>query len=219
MQSQEQLFSLLDKWRHLPSYQLERRADIFFAMYLPEISRKLLGFAVKTIIPEFPVRIGTIVKSSQSNRSFKIDYLLRAARGNKVAFLELKTDMASKRPEQEAYLKAAKQAGMVNLLEGLRSIVGATAQKTKYQALIDELVEGGFLAQSDRNTFSIAKGHYQIEIVYIQPRGEMLPYATVVSFAQVARIARGAGDAFGKRFAASLETWAETGAGARKGAA
>ena len=24
-------FTLLDRWRHLPNYQLERRADVFFA--------------------------------------------------------------------------------------------------------------------------------------------------------------------------------------------
>jgi hypothetical protein len=31
------LFHLLDNWRNLPSYQLERRADIFFALYLDKI--------------------------------------------------------------------------------------------------------------------------------------------------------------------------------------
>jgi len=29
-----ELFDLLDDWRNLPSYQLERRADIFFAIHL-----------------------------------------------------------------------------------------------------------------------------------------------------------------------------------------
>ena len=37
MESVQQVFSLLDRWRHLPNYQLERRADIFFAVYLPKI--------------------------------------------------------------------------------------------------------------------------------------------------------------------------------------
>lgn len=26
------LFALLDQWRHFPAYQLERRADVFFAV-------------------------------------------------------------------------------------------------------------------------------------------------------------------------------------------
>ena len=31
------LFETLDDWRNLPAYQLERRADVFFAIYLDEI--------------------------------------------------------------------------------------------------------------------------------------------------------------------------------------
>ncbi len=33
----ERVFELLDKWRHLPTYRLEPRADIFFALFLPEV--------------------------------------------------------------------------------------------------------------------------------------------------------------------------------------
>lgn len=39
----ERLFDLLDDWRNLPSYQLERRADIFFALHLEIIIKKALG--------------------------------------------------------------------------------------------------------------------------------------------------------------------------------
>ena len=28
------LFERLENWRHLPNYQLERRTDIFFSLYL-----------------------------------------------------------------------------------------------------------------------------------------------------------------------------------------
>ena len=38
----ERVFELLDKWRHLPTYWLEPRADIFFALFLPEVLRKSL---------------------------------------------------------------------------------------------------------------------------------------------------------------------------------
>lgn len=31
------LFDNLDTWRHLPAYQLERCADIFFSLYLPDL--------------------------------------------------------------------------------------------------------------------------------------------------------------------------------------
>ena len=33
----KRVFKLLDDWRHLPGYQFERRADIFFALFLPEV--------------------------------------------------------------------------------------------------------------------------------------------------------------------------------------
>jgi hypothetical protein len=29
----DSVFAHLDRWRHLPNYQLERRADIFFSVY------------------------------------------------------------------------------------------------------------------------------------------------------------------------------------------
>jgi hypothetical protein len=35
----DRLFDLLDDWRRLPAYQLERRADIFFALHMEEIIR------------------------------------------------------------------------------------------------------------------------------------------------------------------------------------
>ena len=37
MRSIDTLFDRMDAWRHLPSYQLERRADLFFSLYLPEV--------------------------------------------------------------------------------------------------------------------------------------------------------------------------------------
>jgi len=36
----EKLFDLLDDWRRLPAYQLERRADIIFAVHLEKIFAK-----------------------------------------------------------------------------------------------------------------------------------------------------------------------------------
>ncbi len=64
------LFGLLDQWRHFPAYQLERRADIFFALYLPGIVEHALGVKVDSrVIPEFPIG------KEHSRRSTKVDYL------------------------------------------------------------------------------------------------------------------------------------------------
>ena len=63
MKQIDTLFNRMDAWRHFPNYQLERRADIFFALYLPEVLEAKLRFAVGSeLAPEFPVRIG--VKSA-----------------------------------------------------------------------------------------------------------------------------------------------------------
>jgi hypothetical protein len=42
----ETLFDRMDGWRHLPNYQLERRADLFFSLYLPTAVEAKLGFEV-----------------------------------------------------------------------------------------------------------------------------------------------------------------------------
>ena len=68
------LFDRMDAWRHLPNYQLERRADLFFSLYLPEVLEAKLGFPVADqIVPEFPVRIGTIYPDIPIDKSYKIE--------------------------------------------------------------------------------------------------------------------------------------------------
>ena len=60
----EKIFSNLDIWRKLPKYQLERRLDIFFTIYLKEIvevfykeilNEKDIKLS-EVIIPEFPLK-------------------------------------------------------------------------------------------------------------------------------------------------------------------
>lgn len=90
----EQLFVNLDNWRHLPAYQLERRADILFSIYLPSFLEHRFKQQVQIVIPEFPIHIGTIYQK-EINKSFKIDYVVKM-HGNQVVFIELKTEMASR---------------------------------------------------------------------------------------------------------------------------
>jgi len=64
------IFNLLDKWSRFPYYQVERRADIFFAYFLPNILNSIKNPNDKFnmdlcnrkrhdyIIPEFPLWIG-----------------------------------------------------------------------------------------------------------------------------------------------------------------
>ena len=55
--SLERVLALMDKWRHLPAYQLERRADVLFATFLPEVLKKE-RFCTNdlNLIPEFPIK-------------------------------------------------------------------------------------------------------------------------------------------------------------------
>lgn len=71
----DSLFNRLDDWRHLPSYQLERRADIFFSLYLAQALEDRYAVAMNPLlVPEFPVRIGTVWDGDPTiNKSFKID--------------------------------------------------------------------------------------------------------------------------------------------------
>ena len=70
MERINQVFDRLDAWRRLPDYQLERRADLYFSLYLPEVLEALLGEPIRQdLVPEFPI------KQLDSNRSDKVDYL------------------------------------------------------------------------------------------------------------------------------------------------
>ena len=104
MDLKNEIFDNMDKWRHLPSYQLERRADAFFAVYMGTLLERKYDIEVEGLVPEFPVRIGSIDPDSDSNQSFKIDYLAKAGGVDKVFFVELKTDPRSRRSEQDLSL-------------------------------------------------------------------------------------------------------------------
>ena len=99
----------MDTWRHLPAYQLERRADIFFSIYLPEVLTEKFGAEIEGIVPEFPVHIGTI-SNIETNKSFKIDYLARAKNSQRLFFVKFKTDVGSRRLAQDS-VSGARQAG------------------------------------------------------------------------------------------------------------
>ncbi|MBL8046740.1 MAG: hypothetical protein JNL09_09375, partial [Anaerolineales bacterium] len=99
----EEIFDWLDRWRQLPAYQLERRADIFFALYLPEIIAYKFALTAKFIIPEFPIRIGEISENTENNQSFKADYLVITENRYRFMLVELKTDQGSIRSGQNKY--------------------------------------------------------------------------------------------------------------------
>jgi len=124
------LFDCLDAWRNLPAYQLERRADIFFGLFLPlalDHYLKPRDISVDPhIIPEFPLG------QSDTNRSDKADFFAVSRDRERAFLIELKTDMGSLRDSQEDYLNRAVARGLDavttrtrhNPVIGMRGVVG-----------------------------------------------------------------------------------------------
>lgn len=138
----EKVFNLLDSWRLLPAYQLERRADIFFAIYLSDIIQDILNLKVVDIIPELPIRIGTIRPEIEVNKSYKIDYCL-FTESKEVLLVELKTDEGSIREDQMKYYFDSLMTGCPKIIKGIIDIYSATSYKEKYKVLINKLIENG----------------------------------------------------------------------------
>jgi hypothetical protein len=103
LNSVERIFNNLDDWRKLPAYQLERRADIYFATYLPEVLKNLKiinNINDVAIIPEFPLAKKALDEKYKYRDSVKVDYLVLNKENKKAIFVELKTDMTSFDPDQ-----------------------------------------------------------------------------------------------------------------------
>jgi hypothetical protein len=201
-----ELFDNLDTWRNLPAYQLERRADIFFSVYLSEILSYKFGVNIDGLIPEFPIR------KPDTNQSFKVDYLAKAKDINTVYLVELKTDDDSLRPGQDDYLLEAKGIGLARLLDGVFKIYQASISSKKYQYLLERLQEMGFITHDNSGAFRIAQADYNIQIVYIRPnnpRGQ----ENVITFREISKIVERHEDELSLRFSKSLLKWADTKAG------
>lgn len=216
------IFDHLDHWRHFPNYQLERRTDIFFALYIPEVLDAYISAPVlPNLLPEFPVRIGTIYPNIKTDKSVKVDYVAISQDGSTAYLIELKTDMGSRRTKQDDYLEVAQSMGFPKLLSGLLEIFRATSAKRKYFSYLKHLESMGQLdipesvkaIMNRTNIQGITKVSHDIvvaskvehvQIVYIQPEGE-LPNA--ISFGKFSEVVKKHPDPVSNRFADSLINW------------
>jgi len=202
----DRLFGLMDEWRLLPSYQLERRADIFFALYLEQILQHKYGYAIDLVVPEFPVRVGSVSEThSELNKSFKIDYVALCKAQDKVLFIELKTDQTSRRSKQDWYLQQARNVNISKLMDGIIAIYKATNQRSKYENLIHLLSKLGWLTM-EANLCKNTSRDYAIDVIYIQPTNETND-PNVISFEDIALSLSDRQDALTQRFVQSLSKW------------
>jgi hypothetical protein len=225
----EEVFDRMDKWRNIPKYSLETRADIFFGIYIPsafEVKYKIK--MNKEVIPEFPLRKATIDPSIEKDQSsFNVDFLA-FSEDNKTAFLiELKTDMASRRADQDYYLKAVKNIGLAELIHGLVKIFKATNVKRKYFHLFKMLEDAGVIEIPNEleslvfsknmrgvnalvNDVKIVAPVGELKVVYLQPTGEG---ENIINFEEFAGLIEGFGNPVTLRFVESLRRWKRAKAG------
>ena len=206
MMTINKLFDFLDDWRNLPAYQLERRADIFFAIHLEEIIKKIIGTKIDLIIPEFPIRIGEISeRHTELNKSFKIDYLTYSKNENKVYLIELKTDQRSRREKQDWYLESASKIKVRGLVSGLLKIYKSTNQKVKYNNLLDKIEKIGWI-ERDNKTIKNLNIEIEPSIIYIQPLNKENE-KSIISFDNIIKALSDSNALLTRRFIESLEKW------------
>lgn len=206
------IFGMLDDWRHLPAYQLERRVDPFFAMYLPHVLETCCDVKIKEcLVPEFPI------KKKDNNRSIKADYLAISKDGKRVFLIELKTDMNSRsNPQDDAY-EQARKTGLRCLVDGIIGIRQYTEQRQKYDKLLCLLAELDLVCFEkhqrkivERYKNMVGEPEPCIEVLYIQPKP--CQANNVITFCQFARAIEDHGEV-AKLFAGYLRHWAEVEAG------
>lgn len=230
----KQVFERLDQWRHLPDYQLERRADIFFALFLPEVLSEVLGIPMNPVlVPEFPI------KKRDSFQSTKVDYLALSNDGEQAFLVELKTDMASKCSphgrKQEELLIGTAERGLGELLCDFIKLLKrhrASRARRKYIHLVYRLMELGMLVCGDKESlytraFEKSRGIYKtletiepavgisgskpkLKALYVQPKHCSTDRTCVVDFKTFARILKAGSrrdDTIRGQFADHLMKW------------
>ena len=241
MPIESRILDLLDSWRDLPAYQLERRADIFFAAYLPRfLSNKFRTPVSERLIPEFPLHHRTIRPhvERRTNDSCRLDYLALSADLANAYFVELKTDPGSRGKEQEANMAAAKAVGFRALVSGVLKIVEASAAGAasrsylpKYCCLLRLLEQNKVLALPETLEAALCSKHFksavkaclplvrildvnpQIHVLYLQPPSNK-PLDGDIDFDEFADfLVTLPDDPLAARFAASLRRWAKSPAG------
>lgn len=230
------VFDLLNRWRHLPFYSLEMRAAPFFALFLRDVLSEALGVELhQTVIPEFPLRIGSLYTEKERkdldpkpgrNQSFNVDYVAFTKNKSTAYLVELKTDMGSKRPKQDEYLCQAQNTGFSQIVKGVRPLAKASRSKQKYVHLLHELSKTGFVCMTDelygKSFCRVVPGwtkaieglkfkereSSKTKVVYIQPTHDPKPTKgfEYICFKKVAEVVETKGE-LGNLFAQCLRQW------------
>lgn len=220
----EKMLENLDDWRHLPKYQLERRADLFFGLFVRDVVASHLNIELnEIIIPEFPYK-----NNVSRYTTVNFDYVLFSKETKTAYILELKTDSGSVDDEQLAYLKLAKdtETGLNAIVSDIIDVADNSRHDSKYGCLLNKFKELQ-LVEKDAATgkFKMNPNNFSIEILYLSPqlseksRSKVLDVvgndkeAHIISFNKAADILEITGGAVECHFAAYLRRWNDIKAG------
>ena len=202
-------FNMLIDWKKLPAYRAEPRIDSLVGFLLKPILENYLDVNIIGIIPELPIRLGTVSpkldEKKYADRSYKVDFFAIGSNGFNY-LIELKTDSKSRRDKQDDYLIASKYVGTEKIINGILKIASVSRYKKKYSHLKDKLKEYGLL--NERYAYSGI--NQSLEIVYVQPSNNKKE-ENVIDFDWIANWLESAHDpsSFESEFAKALRAWSK----------
>jgi len=206
----EMMLKNLDNWRHLPKYQLERRADMFFGLFIRHIMEARYGRMHDLIIPEFPYK-----NDKERNTTVNFDYVLFSENLDRVFVVELKTEPESAGGINNSYLNKVVEIPFEDIIGDLKSVVAATNQKNKYNCLIKLLEQIGFILKDSGNKWECSPKTGKPTVVYLTPKlkKELNGKFDMILFDEAADILSKSGGAVECHFASYLRRWNDNPAG------
>ncbi|MDH5674994.1 MAG: hypothetical protein OEZ06_22890 [Myxococcales bacterium] len=229
------LLERLDRFRDLPNYQLECRADIFIAMWLPQVLEAVTGRAIDPrLVPEFPVQRMLVRGGRDPGPAIHIDYLAVSADLQDAWLIGIKSDMGHRDPDQDDAMRTARRHGWSMIVRALCEVIrsGKREQQRdqRYRHLSSLLGDLGLLqVPADINEHIYGSGRAaltgrlgqivptaanpRLQILYIQPEAKTTESA--IDFARFAAELERLSDDDARTFAEYLRRWV-TPPGARR---
>ena len=227
MATLQALFERLEYWRNFPGFQLERHVDVFISFYLKQVIEKKFNTPISDyLIPEFPINQHLIVTRKNGGQwSNKVDFALPSKDLSDIYFIELKTDMKSKRTSQDKLMEKCNGMMFYEFLVGIKKICLATKHYAKYATLLSYLQDIGYITipkafwrldfedspygyKKCVENIVIHKRQITIKTVFIQPRESAIQSPLPeISFEYFANVIAKPEDLMSMYFAEKLKIW------------
>ena len=207
-------YELLEDPKHLPTATVETPVEPLVARVLGPVIKSALGYDVVDVIPELPLRLGTIYSHHEgtpyADRPYPVDFYAPTRCGRDL-LVEFKSDSLGSAGQGNDCLKIAKELGMTQIVDGILKVHRAAPGK-QYNPLLQKLESLG-LVERHGGDFGPGEARARlVEVVYIQPQRPATENGTrIIDFAHLVGVIREtmAGDGRFERFAERLEKWAE----------